>query len=51
MRRGQSASQTHCKNGHEFTPENTYHYRGLRHCRACNLSNVRRYKAHLGKLK
>jgi len=24
-----------CKRGHEFTPENTYVWRGLRFCRAC----------------
>lgn len=28
-------AKTHCKRGHEFTPENTYAYRGQRHCRAC----------------
>lgn len=28
--------QTHCKWGHEFTPENTYHWRYQRQCRACN---------------
>jgi hypothetical protein len=30
-------SRTHCVNGHEFTPENTYIMpkRGLRQCRAC----------------
>lgn len=27
--------QTHCKRGHEFTPENTLAYRGWRVCRAC----------------
>lgn len=27
---------THCKNGHEFTPENTYQARGQRVCRACH---------------
>jgi len=29
------ARQTHCKRGHEFTPENTWLYRGLRYCRHC----------------
>jgi hypothetical protein len=27
---------THCKHGHEFTPENTYMYHGFRTCRVCN---------------
>lgn len=45
VRRGASPSavhhrQTHCVNGHEFTPENTYWYRyaaGMRrYCKACN---------------
>lgn len=26
---------THCKNGHEFTPENTYMHGNKRHCREC----------------
>jgi HNH endonuclease len=30
-----NAQQTHCKEGHEFTPENTYTFRGMRHCRQC----------------
>jgi hypothetical protein len=32
------AAQTHCVNGHEFTPENTYRRKedGVRQCRACN---------------
>lgn len=30
-----NASKTHCKRGHEFTPENTYTYRGSRTCREC----------------
>ena len=28
--------KTHCKRGHAFTPENTYTFRRMRHCRACN---------------
>lgn len=33
----QQARQTHCKNGHPFTSENTYLYPGRRHreCRIC----------------
>jgi len=27
--------KTHCKRGHEFTPQNTRIYRGRRHCRSC----------------
>lgn len=27
---------TACCNGHEYTPANTRHYRGRRHCRACD---------------
>lgn len=30
------AKKTACAHGHEFTPENTYVWRGSRHCRACN---------------
>jgi HNH endonuclease len=40
MRRAPNATKTHCKRGHEFTPENTViriHKRGwtMRQCRAC----------------
>ena len=28
--------QTHCPQGHEYTPENTILYRNMRTCRACN---------------
>lgn len=30
-----NASKTHCKRGHEFTPENTYTGNGNRACRQC----------------
>lgn len=40
-------AQTHCKNGHEFTPANTYAYvrRGwiMRHCRECQRIRGREY--------
>lgn len=37
--------QTHCKHGHEFTPENTYMSRGRRSCRACTARSQREYRA------
>lgn len=36
------ASQTHCRHGHEFTPENTYRNpRGTRQCKACRRRALR----------
>ena len=44
--RRRSEAQTHCKHGHEFTPENTYRMRhGGRKCRACGAAEARRYRA------
>ena len=35
---------THCTNGHEYTPENTYlPTRGRRQCRSCRLAAAHRY--------
>ncbi|MFP5432040.1 MAG: HNH endonuclease signature motif containing protein [Alphaproteobacteria bacterium] len=44
-RRLRGMSHTHCVNGHEFTPENTYHRPGTsaRDCRACIRARVRKY--------
>jgi hypothetical protein len=41
------ARKTHCKYGHEFTPENTYIHksRNSRVCRTCNREKIRRYRA------
>lgn len=39
-----NARKTHCKNGHEFTPENTYRVPEGRHCRECGRETVRRYR-------
>jgi hypothetical protein len=36
------ARKTHCKHGHEFTPENTMIYGGFRQCRECNRLRQRR---------
>lgn len=36
------AVATHCKRGHEFTPENTYMHRGKRDCRTCHRDQARR---------
>jgi hypothetical protein len=41
------ARQTHCVNGHEFTEENTYRFRGNRLCRACHLVYGRESKARM----
>lgn len=44
--RGRRANQTHCKHGHEFTPENTYvQPAGWRSCRACARARYRARQA------
>lgn len=37
--------RTHCANGHEYTPENTYWRDSTRHCRSCR-RNVDRSRRH-----
>lgn len=39
------ADKTHCPSGHTYSPENTYRWRGERHCRACRVAAKRRYNA------
>lgn len=42
-RGAKNATKTHCRNGHEYTPENTYTTsRGWRACRTCTLERQRR---------
>jgi hypothetical protein len=41
-----SPPRTHCRNGHEYTPENTYiNCDGHRRCRTCARLNTRRWQA------
>lgn len=49
-RRQRSTLKEQCKNGHEFTAENTYlrTKNGRRQCRACNREAVARYRAKRG---
>lgn len=43
---GWNEQKTHCPAGHLYNTANTYHYRGLRHCRACRrIAALRRYHA------
>ncbi len=42
-----NGTKTHCRNGHEYTPQNTYWYgphRSKRHCRACLAANNKTYQ-------
>ena len=46
--RGRGQAATRCKNGHDFSPENTHWRKGKvasRQCRKCNLDAVKRYQA------
>lgn len=43
---GVNSRKTHCKNGHEFTPENTYMRHGVwRNCRECARESLKRSRA------
>lgn len=48
-------TKTHCSKGHEFTPENTYHYfskKGrMRQCRICSTAHKRNYDQRMSKLR
>ena len=36
--RHRNTRKTHCPQGHEYTDDNTYHWRGRRHCRTCKMT-------------
>jgi hypothetical protein len=46
-----NANKTHCKHGHEFTPENTYPQPSGRACRTCRRIESQRRKAKLRELR
>lgn len=46
MGRGMRAQSTHCKRGHEFTPENTYPKPTGRECRTCKRIKSAGYHKH-----
>ncbi len=41
---GKAVDFTRCRNGHEKTTENTYHWRGKRRCRMCNSIAAKKYQ-------
>lgn len=43
-RRNANTRKTRCPNGHEYTLDNTYVYRGLRFCRKCNAMSHKRLR-------
>lgn len=47
--RGGYRGMTHCKNGHEFTVENTRWQAGTRLCRACHRARKKAYRLASGK--
>jgi hypothetical protein len=50
INRGRRGPKSHCPQGHEFTPENTYVYAdGSRRCRACGAEHSRRFYARKGR--
>lgn len=42
------AARTHCPHGHEYTTENTRHYRGARWCRECMRKKNKEHRESLG---
>lgn len=43
-----NAAKTHCENGHEFSPNNTYLYLGRRNCKICRIANAKAFNKRRG---
>lgn len=46
-----NADKTHCPQGHEYTDENTYLFRGWRSCRECHRVHARESARRRRKIK
>lgn len=33
-----------CRHGHEYTDDNSYIYKGIRHCKACRIRNTKKWR-------
>jgi len=44
---GQAVKRTHCPQGHEYSPENTYKWGSYRYCRRCMRAHARASRARL----
>lgn len=44
-KRIEQLAKTHCPQGHEYTPENTYVWNGKRNCKICVMARQRRRRA------
>lgn len=44
----QASRRTHCRHGHELTPENVYIHEGARRCKTCHAEGVQRYRKRKG---
>lgn len=42
--RNPNAVKTHCKKGHEYTPDNTYVYNNMRSCKKCKAISFNNFK-------
>lgn len=48
QQRRRSLSYIYCKNGHEYTKENTYLYKNKKNCRICRNNNIKKFRKENG---